>query len=111
MRTAEFEQRVRKAMVTASASSWPDLLVQKLHLRKLKVKLKTQYAGVAYQRVAKFEVPLVDSSFVLLTIGFTGTDYDFYYFGFDPDENSTEDLDDLFSKYLMMRALKGNLVV
>ena len=107
MRTAEFKQRVLNALNNASKTSWPDLLVQKLHFRKLKVKLNSQYAGVSYQRVAKFEVPLVGNSFVLLTIGFTGTNYDFYYFGFDPDENSTEDLDDQFTKYLVMEQMKG----
>lgn len=107
MRTLEFEQRVLDAIKNATKTSWPDLLVQKLKIKKLKVKTNVDFAATTYKRLVQFEVPIIDGSIILLTIGENAAGFMFHYFGFTADDHSPENLDDMYSKYLMMQALKG----
>ena len=106
MRTVEFEQRVRDALTKATRTAWPSILSQKLSINLIKQKPNVVYANVNYKRLATFEVELLDQTLLLVTIGFTGKDYEFHYFGFVPDDDCHENLDDLYTKQLMMKALK-----
>jgi hypothetical protein len=106
MRTRDFEQRLMDSIANATKSSWWHLLQQKHSIRLIKNKTKTKYANVEYNRVLTFEVPLLDGV-VLMTIGERGTHLDFYYFGFTLDQDSHDNLNDHYEKYLIMKALRG----
>ena len=106
MQTRDFEQRLMDSIANATKQSWWHLLQQKHDLRLVKKRLKSQYANVEYNRVLTFEVPTLNE-FILMTIGERAGYLDFYYFGITPNDRSTENLNDLYEKHLLMKALRG----
>ncbi len=106
MRTKDFEQKLMDSIVNATKSSWWHLLQQKHDLRLVKKRLNSKYANVEYKRVLTFEVP-TPNEVILMTIGERGSHLDFYYFGITPDDDSDENLNDLYERHLIMKALRG----
>ncbi len=106
MRTREFEKRLMDSIVNATRNSWWQLLEHKHKIRIVKHRKKSHYAERDYKQVITFEVP-TDDGLVLMTIGETATHLDFYYFGIDVDDNSNENLDVLYERHLLMKALRG----
>lgn len=94
------------SIANASRKSWWHLWLQKHHIRMVRHRKNTHYAERDYKRVLSFEVP-TDDSVVLMTVGETATHLDFYYFGIDVDDNSTENLDVSYERHLIMKALRG----
>ncbi len=107
MRTRDFEQRLMDSIANASRTSWWHLWLQKHHIRMVRHRKNTHYAERDYKRVITFEVP-TDDSVVLMTVGETATHLDFYYFGIDVGDNSTENLNVLYERHLLMKALRGH---
>jgi hypothetical protein len=106
MRTKDFEQRLMDSIANATRQSWWHILQQKHNLKLVKRKVNTKYAGVTYSRVLTFEVPTLEGN-VLMTIGERGSHLDFYYFAITPDDDSDENLNDLYERHEIMRALRG----
>jgi len=106
MRTRDFEQRLMDSITNASRSSWWHLWLQTHQIRLVRHRKSTHYAERDYKRVITFEVP-TDDSVVLMTVGETATHLDFYYFGIDVDDNSTENLNVSYERHLIMKALRG----
>lgn len=107
MRTRDFEKRLMDSIVNATRSSWWNLWLQKHKIHLLKHRKNSHYAERDYKRVLTFEVPTEDEV-VLMTVGETATHLDFYYFGIEVNDNSSENLDVLYERHLLMKALRGH---
>ncbi len=105
MRTHDFEQKLMNSISNATHSSWFAVLQQKHpHIRLLKKKANAQYAGREYKQIMKYEVPTTDGN-ILMTMCSTKDEIHFYYFGITKDETSNENLNDMYEKYILLKAL------
>jgi hypothetical protein len=105
MKTHDFEQNLMNSIANTKHSSWRDVLLQKHpHIKLVKKRFNTSYAQREYKEVSTFEVPTTDGN-VLMTMCSTKDEIHFYYFGFAKDETSDEDLNDMYEKYKLLKAL------
>lgn len=107
MRTIDFEQNLLSSLNNVVTKHWIDFFLQKHKIRLLRKTGKTTYANKQYSKLAVFEVPILNNEIVVMTVGQTGKQLEFHYFGFEVDQNSNENLNDLYEKHLMMSALRG----
>lgn len=105
MNTQEFEDHLSATLDKKAQTHWGHFIEQYHHqIKVVKQKTNTKYADREYKKVMTLEVPTLDGA-VLVTVCGTKDAIDFYYFGITKDNNSDEDLWDMYEKYKIMKAI------
>ena len=109
MNTQEFEDRLTVALDKKALRHWDYFIGQQFHkIKVLKQKNNAKYADREYKKVMTIEVPTIDGS-ILVTVCATKDTTDFYYFGITKDNNSDENLWDMYEKYKIMKAFGAKI--
>jgi hypothetical protein len=104
MNTQEFEDRLTATLNKKAIKQWDYFIEQQYpQVKVVKQKNNAKYADREYKKVMTIEVPTLDGS-ILVSVCGTKDTIDFYYFSITKDNDSEENLWDMYEKYKIMKA-------